>query len=47
MAAVKRKKIARSFFCFAAAPAKIHKTPVLTGDKEFKEVEGEIKVIWV
>ncbi|PKL92065.1 MAG: VapC toxin family PIN domain ribonuclease [Candidatus Goldiibacteriota bacterium HGW-Goldbacteria-1] len=33
--------------CFAAALAKIHKAPVLTGDKEFKEVEGEIKVIWV
>ena len=33
--------------CFAAALAKINKAPVLTGDKEFKEVEGEIKVIWV
>jgi len=33
--------------CFAAALAKIHKAPVLTGDKEFREVEGEIKIIWI
>jgi len=33
--------------CFAAALAMVHKAPVVTGDKEFKQVEKEIKVIWV
>lgn len=33
--------------CHAAALAFVLKAPVLTGDKEFKEVEGEIKVLWV
>lgn len=33
--------------CFAAALAKFHKAILLTGDKEFKQVEGEIKVHWI
>jgi uncharacterized protein len=33
--------------CHAAALAKTLNAPVLTGDKEFKEVEKEIKIIWV
>jgi uncharacterized protein len=33
--------------CFAAALAKILGAPILTGDPEFKEVEKEIKVIWI
>ncbi|MGH8528809.1 MAG: type II toxin-antitoxin system VapC family toxin [Nevskiales bacterium] len=33
--------------CFAAALAKEKKTELLTGDKEFKQVEGEIKIHWV
>ena len=33
--------------CFAAALAKIKKAELVTGDKEFKEVEGEIKIMWV
>lgn len=33
--------------CFAAALAKIKKAELLTGDKEFKEVEGEVKIIWL
>ena len=33
--------------CFAAALAKLHKGELLTGDKEFKEVEGEIKILWL
>lgn len=33
--------------CFAAALAKIKKAELLTGDKEFKEVEKEIKIAWV
>jgi len=33
--------------CFAAALAKIHKGEVITGDKEFKVLEDEVKVLWV
>lgn len=33
--------------CFAAALAKLHKAELVTGDKEFKEVEGEIKIFWL
>ena len=32
---------------FAAALTKIHKGELLTADKEFKLVEGDIKVCWV
>ncbi len=33
--------------CFAAALAKQKKAELYTGDPEFKEVEAEIKVIWL
>ncbi|MBI4651192.1 type II toxin-antitoxin system VapC family toxin [Candidatus Desantisbacteria bacterium] len=33
--------------CFAAALAKLHKGEVITGDKEFKAVEGEVKIVWM
>ena len=33
--------------CFAAALAKIKNAELLTGDPEFKEVEKEIKVVWL
>jgi len=33
--------------CFAAALAKLHKGEVITGDKEFKSLENEIKVFWL
>jgi len=33
--------------CFVAALAKIHKGEIVTGDKEFKAVENEIKISWV
>lgn len=33
--------------CFAAALAKLHKGEVITGDKEFKTVESEIKIVWL
>lgn len=33
--------------CFAAALAKRKKASLVTGDKEFKEVEKEIKIIWL
>ncbi len=33
--------------CFAAALAKVKKATLVTGDKEFKQLEGEIKVSWL
>jgi ribonuclease VapC len=33
--------------CFAAALAKEHKADLVTGDKEFKQVESGIKIHWV
>ena len=33
--------------CFAAALAKLRGVEVVTGDPEFKEVEGEFKVAWL
>ncbi len=33
--------------CFAAALAKLRNAEVVTGDPEFKEVEGEVKVVWL
>jgi predicted nucleic acid-binding protein len=33
--------------CFAAALAKLKKAELITGDKEFKSLEGEIKISWI
>lgn len=33
--------------CFAAALAKTYRAELITGDKEFREVEDEIKVLWI
>jgi len=33
--------------CFAAALAKMQKSTLVTGDKEFRAVEGEIKICWI
>jgi len=33
--------------CFAAALAKLRKAELVTGDEEFRQVEGEIKVHWI
>jgi ribonuclease VapC len=33
--------------CFAAALARLRNVEVVTGDPEFKEVEGEVKVAWL
>lgn len=33
--------------CFAAALAKSRKAELVTGDKEFKQVEGDAKVVWI
>lgn len=33
--------------CFSAALAKLRQGELITGDKEFKEVESEIKILWL
>lgn len=33
--------------CFAAALAKLRKAELVTGDKEFKQVEGDVKISWI
>ena len=33
--------------CFAAALAKLHKGELVTGDKEFKGLENDIKIAWI
>lgn len=47
-AAVYKSKYKMSYAdCFAAALAKEEKADLITGDKEFKEVEADIKVVWL
>ena len=33
--------------CFAAALTKLRKAELVTGDNELKQVEGEVKILWV
>jgi predicted nucleic acid-binding protein len=33
--------------CFAAALAKHRRVELVTGDKEFKQVEGDVKILWL
>lgn len=33
--------------CFAAALAKLRKAELVTGDKEFRQVGGEVKILWI
>jgi predicted nucleic acid-binding protein len=33
--------------CFAAALARLRKADLVTGDREFKAVEKEIKILWI
>ena len=33
--------------CFAAALAKLNTAVVITGDKEFKEVEDDVNIFWI
>ncbi len=33
--------------CFAAALAGLRKAELVTGDKEFKQVEGEVRILWI
>lgn len=47
-AAVLKSKHRMSYAdCFAAALAKQRKAELVTGDKEFKGVESEVKVLWL
>lgn len=41
-----RKKVSYAD-CFAAALAKLRKGEVVTGDKEFKALEGEVRIAWI
>jgi ribonuclease VapC len=45
-----RFKAAKKIFyadCFAAALTKIRKGELITGDKEFKIIDHEIKILWI
>lgn len=33
--------------CFAAALAKLRKAELVTGDEEFRQVEKEVKILWI
>jgi ribonuclease VapC len=33
--------------CFAAALAKLRKVELVSGDEDFKQVEGEVKLLWI
>ena len=33
--------------CIAASLAKLHKAELITGDEDFKQLEGEIKIFWI
>ena len=33
--------------CFAAALARLRKAELVTGDKEFSQVESEVKILWI
>ena len=33
--------------CFAAALAKLHRAELVTGDEEFKQMQEEIKLLWI
>ncbi len=33
--------------CFAAALAKLRRAELVTGDEEFRQVEGEMKIRWI
>ena len=33
--------------CFAAALARLHNAELVTGDQDFRQVENEVKVLWL
>jgi predicted nucleic acid-binding protein len=46
-AVLKSKGRAAYADCFAAALAKLRKAAVVTGDPEFKQFEGQVKIHWL
>jgi predicted nucleic acid-binding protein len=46
-AKLKASKKMSSADCFVAALAKLRRAELVTGDEDFKQVEGEIKVFWI
>ena len=46
-AALKSEKKMSYADCFAAAAAIMNKAVLITGDKEFKEVEKQIEIEWI
>ena len=46
-AALKSKHKMSYADCFAAALAKSRKAELVTGDKKFRQVEGEVKIYWL
>jgi predicted nucleic acid-binding protein len=32
---------------FVAALARLRKAELVTGDKEFRQVEGDVKILWI
>ena len=45
--AIKAKRRMSYADCFAAALAKHTKADLVTGDKEFRQIENEIKILWL
>jgi predicted nucleic acid-binding protein len=33
--------------CFAAALAKLRRAELVTGDKEFRQVQGDVRILWI
>ena len=46
-AALKSKHRMSYADCFAVALARQRKAEVVTGDKDFRQVEGEVKILWL
>jgi ribonuclease VapC len=46
-AALKAKHSMSFADCFAAALAKENKADLVTGDSEFKQIESEVRILWV
>lgn len=46
-AALKAKPRMSYADCFASALAKSRKAELVTGDRDFRQVEGEVKILWL
>jgi predicted nucleic acid-binding protein len=47
VAKFKAKKKMSYANCFAAALAKLRNAELVTGDEDFRQVEGEVKILWL